>query len=256
MFEQLNKAIIAEADQQKAESRFFIENGYCESGAEEHRTHSDEGIRRYCTAHRWEQYHAKEISREKIVELTVARMEKQKDKETAERLAKLERVAAAPDLHSVSIFVEWKRNPTWGYNPTATVTVHTGNGWEQYTGTASGCGYDKRTAAIGAALNQSEAVLKMLYATKEAKLSNPPEKGRQLNPFAPEDMAIYEENTSNNTLIHYGAGYGVLPYFEGGVGMSSFHGVFEACGFKCTADTGTKTSDFYHFERKEVAAHG
>lgn len=244
MFEQLNKAIIAEANRQKEETRFFIENGFCRSWSEENRKHSDEGIRRYCTARRWEQYQGGEISREKIVELTAARMEKQKDKETAERLAKLERVANAPDLHSVSISVEWKRNPTWGYNPTATVTVHAGNEWKQFGGTASGCGYDKRTAAVGAALNQSRAILKMLYTVKEKALAT----------FTADQIAETRKHgtESNANFIHYGAGYGVLPYFEGGVGMSSFRGVFEACGFKCTACNETKTTDFYHFERKEA----
>lgn len=244
MFAQLNKAIIAEATAEKAKTRFYIENGFCESWAEDHRKHSDEGIKRYCTARRWDQYQSGEITREKIVELTAARMEKQEDKRTAERLAKLERVAATADLESVSISVEWKRNPTWGRNPTATVTIHAGTEWKQFTGTASGCGYDKRTAAIGAALNQSRSVLKMLYTAKENALAT----------FTAEQIAATRKHgtESNADFIHYGAGYGVLPYFEGGVGMSSFRGVFEACGFKCTADTGTKTSDFYHFEKMEV----
>lgn len=245
MFEQLKNAIITEANEEKAKSRFYIENGFAESWSEEHHKHSDDGIIRHCTARRWEQYKAGEITREKIVELTAARMEKQRDKETAERLAKLEQVAAADDLESVSISVEWKRNPTWGYNPTATVTVYAKGKWEQYTGTASGCGYDKRTAAVGAALNQSNPVLKMLYTAKENALAR----------FTAEQIAQTRKHgtESNADFIHYGAGYGVLPYFEGGVGMSSFRGVFEACGFKCTADSGTKTSDFYHFEKSEAA---
>lgn len=239
MFAQLNKAILAEAETKKADYRFFIENGFFEFWNEENHKHSDEGIKRYCTARRWEQYQNGEITREKIVELTISRMEKQSDKETAAKLEKLERVAAVPDLESVSISVEWKRNATWGHNPTATVTIHAGNTWKQYTGSASGCGYDKRTAAIGQALNQSRAVLKMLYAVKEKALS--------------EHKATYKPGTESNAdFIDYGAGYGVLPYFEGGVGISSFRGVFEACGFKCTADNSTRTSDFYYFEREGV----
>lgn len=249
MFAQLNNLITAEANRKKEESRFYIEHGFCESWAEENRKPSDNGIERYCTARRWEQYKAGELSREKMVELTVKRMEKQSDKETAAKLEKLERVAAAPDLVSVSISVEWKRSQTWGYNPTATVTVHAGDEWKQFTGTASGCGYDKRTAAIGSALNQSRSVLKMLYEAKESALVNPPERGRYCG------ANYFEENTSNNTLIHYGAGYGVLPYFEGGVGINSFFGVFEACGFKCTAQHETKHADYYHFERVEVKTH-
>lgn len=247
MFENLKNAIITEAAEEKTKSRFFIENGYCENWSEENRKRSDEGIKRYCTARRWEQYMDGEITREKIVELTAARMEKQRDKETAERLAKLERVAAAPDLESVSISVEWKRNPTWGYNPTATVTIHAGSNWKQFGGTASGCGYDKRTAAIGTALNQSRSVLKMLYTVKEKALVE----------FTPEQIAEARKRgvESNADFIHYGAGYGVLPYFEGGVGMGSFRGVFEVCGFKCTADNETRTTDFYHFEKvREVVS--
>lgn len=245
MFKQLNNAIIAEATKEKEKSRFFIKNGFCESWAEEHRTPSDNGIARYSTARRWEQYQAGEISREKAVELATARMVKQKDKATAEKLEKLERVAAAPNLESVSISVEWKRSQIWGYNPTATITVYAGGKWEQFTGTASGCGYDKRTAAIGAALNQSRPVLKMLYAVKE----------KALETFTAEQIAqAFKHGTeSNANFIHYGAGYGVLPYFEGGVGMSSFRGVFEACGFRCTADNSTKTADFYYFEKSAVA---
>lgn len=245
MFENLKKAIIAEAEATKKNNRFYIENGYCSTWAEEHKKPSDEGIKRYCTDRRWEQYQAGEISREKIVALTVARMEKQADKKTAEKLEKLERVAAAPDLESVSISVEWKRSSAWGYNPTATITTHAGKDWKRYAGTASGCGYDKRTAAIGTALNQDRSVLKMLYTVKEKALSE----------FTPDQIRAaknYYGTESNRDFIHYGAGYGVLPYFEGGVGMSSFKGVFEACGFKCTAENGTKYTDFYHFERMEV----
>jgi hypothetical protein len=85
----------------------------------------------------------------------------------------------------------------------------------------------------------------MLYTAKENALNNPPEHGRYCG------AGVFEENTTNNSLIHYGAGYGVLPYFEGGVGISSFYGVFEKCGYKCTSSHETKTTDFYHFEKVE-----
>lgn len=244
MFENLRKAIVAEAEAEKKNSRFYIENGYRITWAEEHKKPSDVGIQHYCTGRRWDQYQAGEITREKIVALTISRMEKQTDKKTAERLEKLDRVAAAPDLESVTISVEWKRSGVWGYNPTATATVHAGNDWKQYTGSASGCGYDKLTTAIGQALNKNRSVLKMLYTVKEKALSE----------FTPERIQAAKNHhgtESNRDFIHYGAGYGVLPYFEGGVGMSSFKGVFEACGFKCTAENGTKHTDFYHFEKIE-----
>lgn len=244
MFDNLRKLLIEEAETEKAVSRFYIENGYCESWHEDHHQPSDNGIKNYSTARRWEQYNAGEIPREKAVQYATTRREKELDKRLAAKLEKLERVAAAGDLHDVSISVEWKRNATWGHNPTATVTVHDGYGWHQFTGTASGCGYDKRTAAIGHALNQADSVLKMLYSTKENALNNPPTVGRF-------NGVYHEEPTTNASLIHYGAGYGVLPYFEGGVGMSSFEGVFNACGYRLEHQHETRTTDYYFFTKKQ-----
>ena len=49
--------------------------------------------------------------------------------------------------------VEWHRSATWGYNPTANTWTR-GTGRNIYgTGKASGCGYDKLSAAINSALN-------------------------------------------------------------------------------------------------------
>lgn len=242
MFENLRSLLIAEAEERKAVSRFYIENGYCKNWENQQR--SDKGIMENSTPRRWEQYQAGEITRKKAVEYATARKNKEHDKDLAEKLEALEQAAAAPDLLDVSISVEWKRNRTWGYNPTATVTIHAGNRWEQYTGTASGCGYDKRTAAIGSALNQSASIKKMLYTVKENGLKNPPETGRF-------NGVGFEDPTTNNSLIHYGAGYGVLPYFEGGVGMNSFRGIFEKCGYPCQHSNETRTTDYFFFAKKE-----
>lgn len=247
MFTNLKNRIEAEAAEAKEKARFYIEVGYYPTWAEENQRPGDNGIKHYCTAARWDAYQAGKISREKIVELTIKRMEKQQDKETAEKLEKLEKAAAAPDLENVSVSVEWKRSSTWGHNPTATITIYAGGHWTQYTGTASGCGYDKRSAAVGAALNQSASIKKMLYTAKEKALATmEPEKAEA----AKKGYVFGSE--SNRDFIHYGAGYGVLPYFEGGVGISSFKGVFEACGYKCTVDNGTKYTDFYYFEKMEA----
>lgn len=245
MFENLKNRVEAEAVASKKNSRFFIENGYCETWADVSKNFGDEGIKRYCTNKRWDQYQAGEIDREKIVQLTIKRMEKQRDKQMIADIEKVEKAAAAPNLENVSISVEWKRNATWGNNPTATVTTYAGGVYKTYTGTASGCGYDKLTAAIGAALNQSYSVKKMLYAAKEKALCT----------MTAEQIAETQKGyitESNRNFIHYGAGYGVLPYFEGGVGISSFYGVFEACGYKCTHNHGTKTTDYYYFEKVEI----
>lgn len=246
MFDNLKNRIEAEAAETVAHNRFYIENGYCETWSEEHRNRNDEGIKRYSTARRWDQYNAGEISREKAVELAAARMEKQEAKHTGEKLEKLEKAAAAPELIDVTISVEWKRSSVWGYNPAATVTIHTENGWSQYTGSASGCGYDKRTAAIGAALNQSDSIKKMLYRVKEAALAN-----MGADEIAAQKKGYVFGSESNRNYINYGAGYGVLPYFEGGVGIASFKGVFEKCGYPCRQEHETKHNDYYFFAKGE-----
>ena len=231
-FENLARMIEREAEQRRENARFYIENGYLDSWGGDH-AKNDHGIERESTPKRWCQYKHGEITREKAVEFATKRRLKEIDRETIKKQDKLLRARDAEEIRSVSISIDWKRNATWGYNPTATVTI---NGIYQFSGTASGCGYDKRTAAVGAALNQSIIILKMLYTAKEKALRKAPAKIRN-NP-----------ESSNADLIHYGAGYGVLPYFEGGVGMTSFRGVFEAWGLRCTHSHETKTTDYYYFE--------
>lgn len=238
-FAHLAHLIEKEAEQRKERAAFFIENGFLPDWNGEH-TKNDNGLERESTGTRWKQYKNGEITREKAVEFATKRALKEIERETIKKNDKLLRARDADEVKTVSISVDWKRSSTWGYNPTATVII---NGVHEYRGTASGCGYDKRTAAIAAALNQSIVILKMLYTTKE----------KALEAMKPEEIEAAKKGycfgcETNRAFLHYGAGYGVLPYFEGGVGMSSFLGVFEACGLKCTHSHETKTSDYYFFE--------
>lgn len=63
------------------------------------------------------------------------------------------------------IEIVWKKNRTWGLNPHATVTLD----GVTTTGRASGCGYDKASAAVVAALSKNEnnpfTSVSALYAT-------------------------------------------------------------------------------------------
>lgn len=231
-----------EAEQKRERAAFFIENGFLPDWNGEH-TKNDNGIEGNSTALRWKQYKNGEISREKAVEFATKRALREIDRETIKRSDKLLRARDAAEVKTVSISVDWKRSSTWGYNPTATVII---NGVHEYRGTASGCGYDKETAAIAAALNQSIVILKMLYTAKEQALES----------MSPERIEAAKKGycfgcETNRDFIHYGAGYGILPYFEGGVGMSSFRGVFEACGLRCTRSHETKTRNYYYFEGGE-----
>ena len=237
MFENLKALLIKEANEKKAAAAFYIENGYMPTWNEMQRVFSDDGLKRYSTEKKWTAYQEKKLTREKAIEFATARRFKEIEKELQHDIEKLESAAAVPDIETVSIRVEWKRSRTWGYNPTATLIINQAN---RYTGSASGCGYDKRTAAIAGALDQSAVIRKMLYACKEKALQAgyDPETGKTYGP------------ESNRFCIAYGAGYGTLPYFEGGVGMNSFVSVFAACGMEAKIrDESGKYMDYYYFEK-------
>ena len=135
---------------------------------------------------------------------------------------RLDKVAAAEAVElpdGVSISVEWKKSRTWSANPHATVYA----AFSVTKGRASGCGYDKQSAAIAAAFNANPEVMAIIYAAVEAGVK---------------------------------PGYSVsdsvgLPFFDGGCGVSCFYTVFENCGyqFKKTADG--RTFDCYSIEKKE-----
>lgn len=236
-FDRIRKELDREHAARLADSRHYIEKGYFPTWAEEHRTDPDRGLKAHSTAKKWEAYKAGELSREKAVEIAYKRAAKEEEKHHAKNVEKLSQAEAAAPPEDIAISIDWKKSYMWGYCPTATVTVHSADGWRRYTGTAGGCGYDKLTAAVGEALNQSPAVLNMLYAAKEKAYRKSTAAARKA------------WGTSNRTPIHYGAGYGILPYFEGGVGWSSFAGVFAACGYKITASHETKTSNYFYIEK-------
>jgi hypothetical protein len=137
------------------------------------------------------------------------------DNRLKKRQAELDTIAAAQGVKSVSIGVEWKKSRTWGSNPTASVKVCYADGTcQRYTGTASGCGYDKETAAIAEALNKCPAISRALILHRE-KLPY----GARVNEFS--------------------AG------FSGGVGISCYYEVFEALGLKFEHVASGKMFDAY-----------
>ena len=122
----------------------------------------------------------------------------------------------------INISVEWHKSRTWGNCPR--VEVRTNDGY--YTGSASGCGYDKESAAVAQALNQSASVLKALYDMKEQNIEK-----------------------HSHDVLGYGSGYGIRPYFEGGVGISCFRSIFERLGYKWECTGSGKTFDVYKVSR-------
>lgn len=239
LFKHLRAAVIKDGNETKTARAFFIKYGYFKKWDEESkndvikRGDQDQGIKEYLTAAKYSDYKSGKISRARAIEIATARAYRETDKQTARKLDRITTAENAPELDCVNISVEWARSRVWGYNPTATAQAYSKrkNGYterDEATGSASGCGYDKQSAAISESLNKIPAILKILYATEEKRL-----KGRE------------SRKQSRRDFIGYGAGYGVLPYFEGGCGVSVYNKIFSACGFvfKCTASG--KTFDAY-----------
>jgi len=142
-------------------------------------------------------------------------------------LQKIEEAENAPMLENIKISIEWKRNPTWGLNPTAEISAWTqdekGNRKHFFaTGKASGCGYDKESAAVFNAFNSVGAILKPLYAQKNKT-----------------------PNKENDKIFGYGLGCSILPSFQGGVGLSVCKNIFDKIGYKCDCVVNAKTFSAY-----------
>ena len=242
-FENLRNMYIAEREAQTANTLHYIRFGYKPTWSAEHRTDADRGIRDHATDHTLDQYKRGEIDRETAIIRAEKRHLKAEEKKRAEELARLDRIANAPDVAYFDISVEWKRSAAWGYNPTATAYIRTAeNGRESYTGRASGYGYDKRSAAVAEALNQSDSVLKILYTAAENAL----EQGKR-----PRTKGFVSGSASWRDILGYGSGYGAFPYFEGGVGVSCFWRILERCGFWTHSNENGKDNDYYFVGKTE-----
>ena len=139
-------------------------------------------------------------------------------KATAERLQKLAEVEAAEMPDTINISVEWHRSAVWGYNPLATVKA--GNSITY--GKASGCGYDKESAAVASALNANPEALKIIY-----------------------------KYVDEGGTFPYGARvWAGLPSFNGGCGVGCFRSIFEACGYEWRQVASGKLFNCYTIERR------
>ena len=192
--------------------------------------YKEEALKNYSTATRWNQYQAGKIDREKAVEYATKRITREYTKSLDKDLEKIATAEQAEQPETITINVTWNRNKIWGYNPTAEITITTAHSARTYTGHASGCGYDKESAAVCNALNESPEALKALYSAKEKAI----EAGNT--------------STSNAELIEYGAGYGAIPYYEGGVGMNSIVRVLTKCGLNMKHEHSGKHSNYYFLE--------
>lgn len=195
VYEMIKKEVIAENET------------YCKNMLEAIETRK-EVLRRESTQTRWDQYQQKKISYSELVEYTSERIKRKYRKIVQSELELLKQIENTEVPEEVIIHVDWVKNTYWGNNPHATVT----DSKRRYFGAASGCGYDKRTAAIAEAANQSYSILKILCDKKEAELQA-------------------GKTGENSVLIGYGSSYSAIPEFKGGVGVESFRRIFENCGY-------------------------
>lgn len=217
--------------------RFYIHHGYMTSWADEDKKESDGGIKEYSTDYRWKQYQSGKISREKAVEYAVVRALKKLEKELFTDLERLEAIENAKIPSFISIKTEWFGNRIWGNNPHTEIYVEEESYFE---GKASGCGYDKESAAFASAAKGSFALKKILCELKEAAL----QEGKS------DKSETAYAGIDNREVCGYGAGYEPIPYFEGGVGMNSIIAIFRKYGYKVVENHG-KRYDYYELELAE-----
>lgn len=139
-----------------------------------------------------------------------AALAKKKAAALAREMAKIEAAQAAPDTLNNTLIIrleshkgymgwQWKGSDNFGNEG-------------RYTG---GCGYDKHSTALAEILNLHPAILKRLYKAEDKRLGT---KG----------------SDDRRDVIGYGSGYGVVPYFEGGVGSSCHVQILERLGYTVT----------------------
>lgn len=181
-------------------------------------------LNNYLTDLRIKQLNNGDITREKAVEIASKKVEKEYNKKLEKTIDKINTISESGDFNGCTITIEWKKGSMGANQAKATLT---GCGYIEGDRTG-GCGYDKESTAMARVLNDCYPLMKLLYEYRNNHI-----------------------NGSNHEVFGYGSGYNlVLPYFEGGVGVSSFYKIFDTigCTLKCVASG--KTFDVYEINIK------
>lgn len=149
-------------------------------------------------------------------EKEIKRIENKRKKE----LEKLDLIAQAESLQYIEIRVEWNKSRAWGYNPSVEAWT-TGSYYE--TGRASGCGYDKESAAIGKALADSLSLQRFIIENL----------GKLKNEYGIETK------------------WGIAHLSIGGKGVSNLLNIFRKVKGWTINEMHGKTFDGYRIERKK-----
>lgn len=182
---------------------------------------TEEGLKKVLN---WHDKQYKGNEKQKIINF----LQKRQVQETEKIKQKIETIKNAKEFGGrFVITVEWKKSYMWDKNPRATTN------YGHDSGSIGGCGYCKLSTATAKVLNQDLRILKLLYAKKNAEMNKYKEKDKD----------------ANRQILGYGSGYGILPYFEGGVGIKSHKKILETVGLKMECITSTANTDVYMIER-------
>ena len=173
----------------------------------------------YTTNLRQEQFKEGKISMDKFKECAKTKMLKETKKQLDKELKELEKIENNHKLFDTLYIQVQCKKTNLGYQYKAILSDSIEKIEGKYTG---GWGYDKLSSAISEVLNEYLPLKELLYNYKEKYLFE--NKLLQVN---------------NRDIFGYGSGYGILPYFEGGVGVSSYYKIFNTIGleFKQIDDT-------------------
>ena len=180
----------------------------------------------YITDLRKQQLKDGKITLEKVQQIAIKKASKEIEKQTTKKMEKVRNIyATIENMEDINIIVQHKKT-SLGYQYKATLATEKTRIDGKQTG---GWGYDKLSTAISEVLNQYHPLMKLMYDYIDNKM--------------------FEEGSltmNNHKVLGYGAGYGILPYFEYGVGVSSFYKIFDNLGLKLTE----VTDEFYRITKK------
>ena len=180
----------------------------------------------YITDLRKQQLKDGKITLEKAQGIAIKKATKEIEKQTAKKMDQVKYIASTiTNMEDINIIVQCKKT-NLGYQYKATLTTDIIRIEGKYTG---GWGYDKLSTAIAEVLNQYQPLIKLMYKYIDDKM------------FEEGSLKI-----DNHKVLGYGSGHGILPYFESGVGVSSFYKIFDNLGLKLTQ----VTDEFYRITKK------
>ena len=173
----------------------------------------------YTTNLRQEQFKEGKISMDKFKACAKTKMLKETKKQLDKELKELEKIENNHKLFDTLYIQVQSKKTNLGYQFKAILSDTTEKIEGSYTG---GWGYDKLSSAISEVLNEYLPLKELLYNYKEKYLF---------------ENKLTQAN--NHDIFGYGSGYGILPYFEAGVGVSSYYKIFNSIGleFKQIDDT-------------------